>query len=152
MVEWLCILLRLKSQSARRASHYPAFMGNCPLLVARFQSYLTSRQSVPQTRFESYFLNGKIFLFGKESIYPFRKNHPLSEDTKLKSLLYMSLVLGALRNVSFNDDNHILKVFTEGSENFWSSLFFNSENLLSSIAVHAAAFTLPVREVSFTHS
>ena len=45
----------------------------------------------------------------------------------------MSLVFGASRNVSFNDDNHILKFFTEGFENLPSSFFFNSENLLSSI-------------------
>ena len=45
----------------------------------------------------------------------------------------MSLVFGALRNVSFNDDNHFLKFFTEGFENLPTSFLFNSENLLSSI-------------------
>ena len=44
----------------------------------------------------------------------------------------MSLVFGALRKVSFNNDNHVLKFFT-GFENLPSSFFFNSENLLSSI-------------------
>ena len=39
----------------------------------------------------------------------------------------------ASRNVSSNDDNHILKFFTKGFENLPSSFFFNSENLLSSI-------------------
>ena len=45
----------------------------------------------------------------------------------------MSLVFGTARNISFNDDDHILKFFTEGFENSPSSFFFNSENLLSSI-------------------
>ena len=45
----------------------------------------------------------------------------------------MSLVLCTSRNVSFNDDNHILKFFNEGFENLPSSFFFNSENLLSNI-------------------
>ena len=35
----------------------------------------------------------------------------------------MSLVLCASRNVSFNDENHILKFFTEGFENLPSSSF-----------------------------
>ena len=35
----------------------------------------------------------------------------------------MSLVFCASRNVSFNDDNHILKFFTEGFENLSSSFF-----------------------------
>ena len=64
---------------------------------------------VPQTRFGSYFEKGKIFPFGKESIFPFRKNHPLLEDTKFRLSLCMSLVFCASRNVSFNDDNYILK-------------------------------------------
>ena len=42
------------------------------------------KQSVPQSLFDSYFQKGKIFPFGKESVFPFRKNHPLSEDTKFK--------------------------------------------------------------------
>ena len=45
----------------------------------------------------------------------------------------MSLVFCALRNVSFNDDNQILKFFNEDFENLLSRFFFNSENLLSSI-------------------
>ena len=81
------------------------------------------QQSVPQTRFGSYFQNGKIFLFGKESIFSFRKNHPLLEDTKFKLSLGMSLVFDPLRNVSFNDDNHILKFFTERFESL-PSIFF----------------------------
>ena len=83
-------------------------------------------QSVPQTpqiRFGSYFLKEKIFTFRKESIFPFRKNHPLSEDTKFKLPLCMSLMFGALRNISFNYDDHILKFFTEGFKNLPSSLF-----------------------------
>ena len=39
----------------------------------------------------------------------------------------MLLVFNASRNISFNDDNHILKFFTKGFENL------TSENLLSSI-------------------
>ena len=35
----------------------------------------------------------------------------------------MSLVFDPLRNVSFNDDNHILKFFTEGFENLPSNFF-----------------------------
>ena len=84
---------------------------------------VTNRQSVPQTRFGSYFQKRKIFHFGKESVFPFRKNNPLSEDKKFKLLLCMSLVFCASRNVSFNDDNHILKFFTEGFENLSSSFF-----------------------------
>ena len=45
----------------------------------------------------------------------------------------MSLAFGASRNVSFNYNNHIFKLFTKGFENLPSSFFFNSENLLSSI-------------------
>ena len=75
---------------------------------------------------------GEDLPFGKESLFPFRKNHPPLEDTKFKLLLCMSLVFVALRNISFNDDNHIMKFFTEGFENLLSS-FFYSKNLLSSI-------------------
>ena len=73
-----------------------------------------------------------MFPFGKESIFLFRKNYPLSEDTKFKLSLCMSLVFSASRNVSFSVDHHILKFFTEGFENLPSTCFFNSENLLSS--------------------
>ena len=90
-------------------------------------------QSVPQTRLGSYFQNRKIFPFRKESILPFRKNHPLSKGKKIELSLCMSLVFCALRNVSFNDDNQILKFFNEDFENLLSRFFFNSENLLSSI-------------------
>ena len=90
-------------------------------------------QSIPQICFRSYFQNKKIFLFGKKSIFPFRKNHPLSENTKFKLSLCMSLVFGASRNISFNYNNHIFKLFTKGFENLLSCFFFNSENLLSSI-------------------
>ena len=38
-----------------------------------------------------------------------------------------------LRNISSNDNNHILKFFTKGFENLPSSFFLNSKNLLSSI-------------------
>ena len=79
---------------------------------------------VPQTRFDSYFEKGKIFPFGKESIFPFRKNHPLLEDKKIKLLLCMSLMVGAPRNVSLSDDKCIWKFFTEGFENLPSSFFF----------------------------
>ena len=75
-------------------------------------------------------------LFPKREDLSFREriHLPVSEDTKFKLLLCMSLVFGASRNVSFNDDNHILKFFTEGFENLLSRFFFfNSENLLSSI-------------------
>ena len=110
-------------------------------------------QSVPQTRLGSYFQNRKIFPFRKESILPFRKNHPLSKGKKIELSLCMSLVFCALRNVSFNNNNHILKFVTESFENLPSSFFFNSENNLSSIEqctwVH---FLLPVWEVSFRHS
>ena len=72
---------------------------------------------VLQTRFGSYFQKGKIFPFGKESIFPFRKNHPLLEDIKFRLSLCMSLVFCASRNVSFNDDNYILKFSTKGFRN-----------------------------------
>ena len=81
--------------------------------------YYRHTQSVPQTHFGSYFQKGKIF-----PIFSFWKNHiPLSKDTKFEMSLCMSLVFGASRNVSFNDDNHILKFFTEGFENLPSSFF-----------------------------
>ena len=41
----------------------------------------------------------------------------------------MSLVFRASTNVSFSDNNHILKFFIKGFENLPSRLFFNSENL-----------------------
>ena len=54
----------------------------------------------------------------------FGKIIPLpSEDTKFKLLLCMLLVFCASRNTSFNDNNHILKFFTEGFENLLSSFF-----------------------------
>ena len=94
-------------------------------------NYSASIQSVPQTCFTSYFQNGKIFPFRKESIFPFQKNHPLSENTKFKLLLCMSLAFGKLKNVSFGNDNHTLKFSTEDFENLPSSFFFfSSENLL----------------------
>ena len=66
----------------------------------------------------------------------------------------MSLVSGASRNVSFSDNNHIFKFFTEGFENLPSSFFFNFENLLLSIEQYTwlHLYTLPTQEVSFRHS
>ena len=87
-------------------------------------------QSISQTCFSSYFQKGKIFPFRRESIFPFWKNHPLLEDTKFKLLLCILLVFRASKNISFNDDNHILKFFIKGFENLLSSFFFNSNNLL----------------------
>ena len=89
-------------------------------------------QSVPQTHFGSDFQKGKIFPFGKESVFLFRKNQPLLEDRKFKLLMCMLLVFCASRNVSFNYNNHFLKFFT-GFENLPSSSFLNSENRLLSI-------------------
>ena len=60
---------------------------------------------------------------GKNPVFPFWKNHPLSEDTKFKLSLCMLLVFCASRNVSFNDNNHILTFFTQGFENLPSSSF-----------------------------
>ena len=92
-------------------------------------------QSVPQTSLGSYFQKGKVFLLRKEFIFPSEKNHPLLEDVKFKLLLYMSLMLRVSRNVSFSDNNHILKFFTKVFENLPSlvviKLFFNIKNLLS---------------------
>ena len=97
-------------------------------------NYSASKQSVPQTCFSSYFQKGKIFPFRKESIFPFQKNHPLSENTKFKLLLCMSLAFGKLKYVSFGNDNHTLKFFTEDFEKLLSSFFFSSENLLSRLS------------------
>ena len=108
-----------------------------------------ARQSVPQICFGSYFQKGKIFRFGKESIFPFRENHPLSEDTKIKLSLCMLLVFGASKNVSFNNNNHVSKLFAKGFENLSSSFFFfGSKNLLyiEYWAAHVAAFILPIRK------
>ena len=87
-------------------------------------NYSASKQSVPQTCFSSYFQKGKIFPFRKESIFPFQKHHPLSENTKFTLLLCMSLAFGKLKYVSFGNDNHTLKFFTEDFENLLSSFFF----------------------------
>ena len=78
---------------------------------------------------------GEGLPFTKESTFPFWKNHPLLEDTKFKLLRCLLLVFDASRNVSFNDDNHILKFFTESFENLLSIFFYsyNSKNLLLSI-------------------
>ena len=38
-----CLLLRLKSQSAREESHHPAFMGICPTISHTYQFYLPDR-------------------------------------------------------------------------------------------------------------
>ena len=78
-------------------------------------------QSAPETCFGSYFQKGKIFPFGKESIFLFRKNHPLLDDTKFRLLLCMLLVLRVSRNISFSDSNHISKFITKGFENLPSS-------------------------------
>ena len=112
-------------------------------------------QSVPETCFGSYFQKGKIFSFGKESFSPFRKNHPLLDDTKFRLLLCILLVLRASRNISFSDSNHILKFITKGFESLPSSFslipkIFNS--VIKYWAVLVAAFILPVWEVSFRHS
>ena len=69
------------------------------------------------------FNRGRSSLLGKKSVFSNWKYHPLSEDRKFKSLLCMSLVFCASRNVSFNDSNHILKFFTKGFENLPSSFF-----------------------------
>ena len=45
----------------------------------------------------------------------------------------MLLVFSTLRNVSFSNNNHILKFSTEGFENLPTSFFFLIPNLLSSI-------------------
>ena len=39
-----CLLLRLKSRSARGACHHPAFMGNCPAISRMCYAYLPSRR------------------------------------------------------------------------------------------------------------
>ena len=109
-------------------------------------------QSISQTCFSSYFQKGKIFPFRKESIFPFWKNHPLLEDAKFKLLLCMLLVFRASRNVSFNDDNHILKFFIKGFKNLLSSFFLIPTICYKYWAVHMVAFILLVREVSFRHS
>ena len=70
---------------------------------------------------------GEDLPFWERICLPFQKNHPLSEDRKFKLLLCMSLVFCALGNLSFNDDNHILKFFTEGFENLPSSFFLISK-------------------------
>ena len=56
----------------------------------------------------------------------FRKDHPLSEDTKFKLMLCMLLVFCASRNIY---GNYILKFFSNGFKNLPSSFFFNFENL-----------------------
>ena len=107
-------------------------------------------QSVPQTRFSSYFQKGMIFPFGKKSIFLLRKNHPLLEDTKFKLLLCMSLVFRASSNVSFSDNNSVLKVFTKGFKNLLSRFFLIPKicyHVMSS--AHGCINILPILEVSF---
>ena len=74
------------------------------------------RQLLPNKR-------GRSSISGKNP--SFRERISLLENKKFKLSLCMSLVFCASRKVSFNDDNHILKFFTEGFENLRSSFFFN---------------------------
>ena len=109
--------------------------------------------SVTQTRFGSYFQKGMIFPFRKKSIFLLQENNPLLEDTKFNLLLCMSLVFTASRNVSFSDNNHILKVASKGFENLPSSIF--SVPKLCYQAMSCACdciYLLPILEVSFRHS
>ena len=46
----LCILLRLKSRSVRRASHHPIFMGNCPVIGHTFLVLSTQWMSAPSRK------------------------------------------------------------------------------------------------------
>ena len=78
------------------------------------------------------FSKGKIFSFGKESIFLFQKNHPLLEDRKSKLVLWISLVFRASTNIFlmttiifWNFSSKVLKIYHQN--------VFNSENLLSSI-------------------
>ena len=109
--------------------------------------------SVTQTRFGSYFQKGIIFPFGKESIFLLWKNHPLLEDAKFKLLLCMSLVFTASRNVSFSDNNHILKVSRKGFENLPSSIFSIPKICYQAMSCACdCIYLLPILEVSFRHS
>ena len=83
--------------------------------------------------FRQLFPKGKIFSFGRKSVFLFQKNHPLLEDTIFKLLLWISLVFRPSTNVPFSANNHILKFFIKSFENHYQVFFFNSENLLSSI-------------------
>ena len=54
----------------------------------------------------------------------------------------MSLVFCALRNISFNDSNHILKFFTKGFENLPSSFFFLIPKTCYQVVLILPLFTL----------
>ena len=92
--------------------------------------FVIHNQSVLQTRFGKYFWKGNIFPIRKESMFPY----PLLENTRFKLFLCMLIVFRTSRNISFSDDNHILKFFAEGFWKFTIKSFLNPENLLSSIA------------------
>ena len=95
---------------------------------------------------------GKIFPFAKESTFPFRKNYPLSEDAKFKLLLGMSLVFCASRNIPFNDDNQILKFFSEGFKIYRQVIFLIPKICYQVLSSTRGCFIRPVWEVSFRYS
>ena len=81
-------------------------------------------QSVHTTNlFRQLLPKGEDLSFRERISSCFRRIIPFLK-TKFKLLLCMLLVFCALRNISFNDDNHILKFFTEGFQNLLSSFFF----------------------------
>ena len=104
--------------------------------ISRFEQFVQPWPCLPVCTYHKPVLvvtskRGRSFLSGKNLSSCFRRIIPFLK-TKFKLLLCMLLVFCALRNISFNDDNHILKFFTKGFQNLLSSFFFSSENLLSS--------------------
>ena len=112
---------------------------------------------VPQTCFGSYFQKGKIFMFGKESMFPIgmEESSPFRRH-KIEILAVHVASVQCIKKCFFQWQQSYFEIF---NWRFWKftiiKLFFNSENLLSSIEqcmVPAFTFILPIREVSFRHS
>ena len=107
---FICCERPVISLSSRDFFHHPYVVSFFLSIFYMFHLYtfLSNYYSLLHT------LHLKFPFYPFFQVFPFRKNHPFSEGKKFRLSLCMSLVLCASRNVSFNDDNHILKFFTEG--------------------------------------
>ena len=91
------------------------------------------------------FQKGKIFPFGKEFVFLFQKNHPLSADAKFELSLCMLLVFCASRNIFNEKQQSYFEIF---HQRFWKftvkffSVFFNSENCYQVLSsAHGCIYT-----------
>ena len=101
-------------------------LGHSTLLMINLENInIYSHQCVPETCFSSYFQKGKILIFGKESIFLFLllgRIIPFWKAKKFILSLCMLLVFGALKNVSFSNNNRISKFLQKVLKiSFWVS-------------------------------